>query len=362
LFRIAYHFIVNGETMANEEQLAIVKQGVEIWNKWRDKNFNVAVDLTGVNLRRANLSAAHLRGVDFRLGILAATKRIWDEICFTALYPKEGKVETWHTLLVYAHHLRDTESVFQDAERFKDQLPKPKGVTSHSTQIARGTEITIIPSCDGIIFNPERVVSKWMETYHRADFRFSADQSLSNDAARGQINIYAGPVLVGTLKFAMLLNETDSQVAREHEEHSIMYHQDDIFMSYSHKDSAVVLACKKAYEALGFNVLIDIDTLRSGQIWNAELMQMIDRAAIFQLFWSWNASQSKYCRQEWEHALRGNKEGFIRPLYWEIPMPNPPEELCKYHFEYYNFEIPTLRRIILFLQKLTKRTASRPRS
>ena len=113
-----------------------------------------------------------------------------------------------------------------------------------------------------------------------------------------------------------------------------MYHQEDIFISYSHKDSEVVLACKKAYEALGFNVLIDIDTLRSGQIWNEELMHMIDRATIFQLFWSQNSCQSKYCRQEWEYALKQNIKDFIRPVYWKIPMPDPPEELGKYHFKY----------------------------
>ena len=117
-----------------------------------------------------------------------------------------------------------------------------------------------------------------------------------------------------------------------------MYRQEEIFVSYSHKDSAIVLACKKAYEALGFNVLIDIDTLRSGQVWNDELMNMINRSTIFQLFWSQNSYQSKYCQQEWEHALKRNKEGFIRPVYWEIPMPKPPEELSKYHFEFMEFE------------------------
>ena len=422
--------------MANAEQLARLKKGAKVWNKWRDKNFQVAIDLTqanlkrvdlsganlfgadlrgvnlseadlseanlnganlsganlagadlarahlesanlfeadltgaifiganlyGANLKRANLSAANLRGAIFTTRILAHREREWDEICFTALYPKEGKVETWHTLLVYAHLLSAMEDVFRDAERFKDQLPKPKGVTSHSTQIARGTEITIIPSCDGIVFNPERVVFKWMERYHRADFRFSADKSLSNDAGRGQINIYAGPVLVGTLKFALLLNEADSQIAREHEEHSIMYHQDDIFVSYSHKDSDIVLACKKAYQALGFNILIDIDTLRSGQVWNEELMQMIDRATIFQLFWSHNARQSKYCRQEWEHALKRNKAGFIRPVYWEIPMPDPPEELSRYHFEYMQLKprILSSQRIIGLLEKLAMKVVHR---
>jgi hypothetical protein len=46
--------------MANEEQLKILKQGVEVWNKWREKRSK-----TDVNLEGAVLSGANLRGVDF---------------------------------------------------------------------------------------------------------------------------------------------------------------------------------------------------------------------------------------------------------------------------------------------------------
>ena len=58
--------------MANPEQLAILKKGVEVWNKWRRKNITFSVDLTqsdlgggvlnGANLARANLNGASLRG------------------------------------------------------------------------------------------------------------------------------------------------------------------------------------------------------------------------------------------------------------------------------------------------------------
>jgi len=36
--------------MANEEQLKILKQGVEVWNAWRGENYDVEVDLTGIDL------------------------------------------------------------------------------------------------------------------------------------------------------------------------------------------------------------------------------------------------------------------------------------------------------------------------
>jgi uncharacterized protein YjbI with pentapeptide repeats len=60
--------------MANEEQLSILKQGVEVWNKWRDENPEVEIDLSvsnllgadlfGANLNNADLSGADLSGAD----------------------------------------------------------------------------------------------------------------------------------------------------------------------------------------------------------------------------------------------------------------------------------------------------------
>src|ERR1044072_7882800 len=62
--------------MANEEHLAILKQGVEKRNKWRDENPEIRPDLSGTyldgknlsyaDLRGADLSYAHLRGANFR--------------------------------------------------------------------------------------------------------------------------------------------------------------------------------------------------------------------------------------------------------------------------------------------------------
>ena len=132
----------------------------------------------------------------------------------------------------------------------------------------------------------------------------------------------------------MLFSDKNEISLPEKEVHSTMYHKDKIFISYSHKDTDVVSAFKKVHEATGYDVLIDVENLRSGQEWNLELMNMIDRADIFQLFWSENSKKSKYCKQEWQHALNRNLEGFIRPLYWKTPLPKPPKELSKFHFEY----------------------------
>jgi len=55
--------------MANQEHLAKLKEGVEAWNEWREKNPDLQPDLQGANLYRAqlqgaNLEEAQLQGAD----------------------------------------------------------------------------------------------------------------------------------------------------------------------------------------------------------------------------------------------------------------------------------------------------------
>jgi hypothetical protein len=52
-------------TMANQEHLQILKQGIAEWNAWRDQNRDITpdlfeADLTGANLFEADLRAANL--------------------------------------------------------------------------------------------------------------------------------------------------------------------------------------------------------------------------------------------------------------------------------------------------------------
>jgi uncharacterized protein YjbI with pentapeptide repeats len=48
--------------MANPELLTILEQGAETWNKWRDENPHVYLDLSRAQLNEKRLSQAKLRG------------------------------------------------------------------------------------------------------------------------------------------------------------------------------------------------------------------------------------------------------------------------------------------------------------
>ncbi|MBN8593914.1 MAG: toll/interleukin-1 receptor domain-containing protein [Anaerolineae bacterium] len=56
--------------MANEEQLAILKRGVEEWNRWRTAHLNEPIELAGVDLRETVLRGAYLHGADLSGSLL----------------------------------------------------------------------------------------------------------------------------------------------------------------------------------------------------------------------------------------------------------------------------------------------------
>ncbi|HEY7124612.1 MAG TPA: toll/interleukin-1 receptor domain-containing protein [Ktedonobacterales bacterium] len=257
---------------------------------------------------------------------------------FAAFSPREVTAETWNTLLAYVHIAPALEQVRADARKFQPELgQRPREASSVASQpVARGTEISFVPSGRGITFNPPRISFAWLEDWQRANFRFLVSKALAGSAATGEIAVYAGPLIVATLTFGLLVEERPIPAPERvpvNEASSRVYQR--VFTSYSHKDTPVVLACRNTYRGLGLEVLIDLDTLRSGQVWNDELLRMIDRSDVFQLFWSPRAAQSEYVRQEWQHALKRNYGvGFIRPVYWELPLVAPPQELSHLHFAY----------------------------
>src|SRR5262249_35025854 len=160
---------------------------------------------------------------------------------------------------------------------------------------------------------------------HRAEFRVRARAALDGRTVRGALHVYLGAILVADV---MLTIPVDSGAERPvpldtEVDQARPYRR--IFPSYSHLDEPIAEQGEEYAHTLGDDYLRDVMHLRSGQVWGDELTEFIRRADVFQLFWSRNSMRSPLVRQEWEYALSLGRAHFVRPTYWETPMPEAPE-------------------------------------
>ncbi len=107
-----------------------------------------------------------------------------------------------------------------------------------------------------------------------------------------------------------------------------------IYACYTHKDHVIVEQFMRYVKAFGDRYLRDVSDLRAGEAWDGASMKLIEEADVFQLFWSTNAAASPFVRRELEYALSLNRANFVRPVYWEDPLPEfgMPEDLRRIHF------------------------------
>lgn len=264
--------------------------------------------------------------------VAPAQQTALEEVQFSAYAPKAVRPGAWHTLLAYCHlpsALAEIEDDSQAIIRARKEVFSKSSAPSLSL-IAREAEITVVPELPGCHFNPPRASVLWLEDWQRIEFRFRSDGKAAGTPLRGVVRYFVGPVLIAEILVQTTLLAEGSVVEPPKRVTAPAYQS--VFVSYSHRDSLLVEQLEQAYTVLGLEYLRDVRVLRSGEEWNPELLRKIEKADVFQLCWSSNASASTYVEQEWRHALGQKRELFIRPMYWEMPRPEIPPELSKLHF------------------------------
>jgi hypothetical protein len=271
-----------------------------------------------------------------------------DDVRFTVYRPQVMSPGVWASLLVFAHKtdlvqepgqapLDPNKQVEAMARaHFGDAVARPAAADARSG-IFRGNRLRIVPDLPGIRCNPEDAELDWWEPVHEVLFRLRAEASLAGSVVRGAVRVWCGPLLLGEVSLAISIAASGSAAVSPPVKDSVQRYR-KIFPSYSHDDRAVVEGFAEAARALGDQYLQDVLALRAGERWEARLPELIRQADVFQLFWSSNSMRSRYCRDEWEHALALGRPSFVRPLYWEDPLPEdpalglPPVRLRELHF------------------------------
>jgi TIR domain-containing protein len=273
--------------------------------------------------------------------------RMDENVQFTVYRRSVVQPARWYPLLAFAHlaekrsdarpdELDPVREVQAQARQVLGESADAfQALTSDSrSEVMRDGELRFVPQVEGVEFNPTERRFIWSESVHREEFRMRAAPSMDGKIARGVLTVYAGNLLLADVPLAIRVDK-DSRDARE--EHSEARPYRRIFASYSHRDRSIVEEFEAHARATGDSYLRDVVSLRAGELWNDRLLEMIDKADVFQLFWSWNAMASQVVHKEWRYALDLGRTHFVRPVYWEEPLPErpglPPDALRSLHFQ-----------------------------
>jgi hypothetical protein len=259
----------------------------------------------------------------------------------TAYYPLDLENAAWQSLLVYLHSADTLSAVRSDAQQhlaLRGKRIRARYFPLADDLPAAGSEVGLVPRSNGVRFRPERTNTARDSDWARSEFQFQVGEQVAGEATTIYLDLQQGASVLGPVKMPVLCSAPTLQVAVPVVEQT--YRFDTIYACYSHLDIAILETVRRAYTALGINVLIDTESLRSGESFTSQLEQLIRRADVFQLFWSHNAARSTYVRKELQYAVSLNRQGFIRPVYWEKPLAPVPDELADLHFAYLN--IPQL--------------------
>jgi hypothetical protein len=291
-----------------------------------------------------------------------------ENVQFTVYRPRAIRPGLWYPMLAFAHlaerrpnaQPEEADPIEQVKALAQQQLGKSTSeyvsrLSDAGQAIPRQSELTFAPIVEGVEFNPARRTFQWLEDVHQEDFRLRAASSPTAVTARGRLTVFLGVVILADVELVIRIDDLAPQPSTpagpaiptakmqnatpsgELEPTSATPYR-KIFPSFSNRDRQIVEQVERFGSAIGDVYLQDLVALRSGEQRGARLRELIDEADVFQLFWSTNSMRSEHVRQEWEHALSLRRPNFVRPTYWEEPMPTsddpllPPEPLRQLHF------------------------------
>lgn len=279
--------------------------------------------------------------------VIRAETRDREQVEFTAGYLGRMSPETQAPLFVYIHTAAMEAEIEQrlkaQAERFGERL-RSSDAEARSL-IPLGTALEVTPHIHELVASPTVQQVVWSGELEELAFqlRFTGPPGAPATCA-GFIDVTASGLPIAQLPLSIVV---DSAKVKSKVQLASAKAVERIFASYSHQDADVVKACKAVYRALGVQLFVDKDNIPTGKEWWDVLRTSISNHDLFQLFWSRTSAISENVADEWRLALSlrpAKGERFLRPVYWEHPMPAPPNELGKLHFGYLDLDTLDRRR------------------
>jgi hypothetical protein len=254
--------ITGEETMANEEKLAILKQDIDAWNKWRVENLGIVdlrgADLNGANLWRANLSGADLFGAKLLHADLAGAD------CRGVFLGRA------HLNYAYLGGVNFTEADLREAELIETSLFQ----TDFSKAKLKGSKFSGSGMFDAIFADTDLNGVLGLESvYHKGPSSIGIDVIARSKGKLPDIFLRGCGLSDWEIEVAKLYDPDLSNDERDqilYKIHDLQSHQaiqiSRLFISYSHHDTEFVDKMDERLTQKGIRFWRDIHDLKSGRI------------------------------------------------------------------------------------------------
>jgi formylglycine-generating enzyme required for sulfatase activity/tetratricopeptide (TPR) repeat protein len=196
------------------------------------------------------------------------------------------------------------------------------------------SEITLAPDIEGVKIEPGRHTFRLVGGEAGLEFTIRARRVQEGKTLRGTLPVLLSDQVLAEVPLRVRVRRTKPPaIGSEQDREKSDLPRRKVFACYSSRDRVIVLQFLRQAEAMGDEYFEPLYKLSLADIWDERTLQLIEGADVFQLFWSSNAAASEWTRREWQYALSLGRKDFIRPVYWEDPLPGPPEELRHLDFQ-----------------------------
>jgi uncharacterized protein YjbI with pentapeptide repeats len=248
--------------MANEEQLAILKQGVEVWNKWRVDNSGI-VHLGGADLSEAKLWRANLSGTD-----LFGAKLLWADLAGADC--RGGDLRRAHLNYAHLDVVNFTEADLRDAELIETSLFQ----TDFSKAKLKGSNFSGSGMFDAIFADTDLNGVLGLESvYHKGPSSIGIDVIARSKGKLPDKFLRGCGLSDWEIEETKLYNpdlgneEIDKILYRIHDLRASQALQiSPLFISYSHADSKFVDKVGDCLAEKGVRYWRDIHEMKAGRI------------------------------------------------------------------------------------------------
>lgn len=213
--------------------------------------------------------------------------------------PAEAENNSHLLIQLYLHLYEETKKIIALAQE-SQQNTKRRDYIPLQCKLKEGDVVDVQLSIYGrTLLSVEKKSLIWQGSFTKCSFGFYVSDDLNVRDLNCVAILSIKGIPVGEMSFIIKIEDSPKQ--RYTEIFARKYKK--IFISYAHQDEEKVRFFPEGLKLLGMDYFFDRHYLQTGDIFPQIIQDYINQADLFVLFWSENASKSKYVEKELAQAL-----------------------------------------------------------